>query len=90
MENHYISIDNRQKITITQVADVDAFDEDALWANLKEGSIVLCGQNLNIEKLDLNEGILIVTGKINSLVYSDKKQKKAGGFSSLFSKRTEK
>lgn len=87
MENHYINIDNRQKITISQVADVDAFDEDTLWANLKEGSIVICGENLNIEKLDLDENILIITGKINSLVYSDRKQKKAGRLLSIFSKR---
>ena len=52
MENHYISIDNREKITVSQVADVDAFDEDTLWANLKEGGLEITGRNLNIEKLD--------------------------------------
>ena len=40
MENHYISLENREKITISQVVDVDAFDEDTLWANLKDGGIV--------------------------------------------------
>ena len=45
-----------------QVADVDAFDEETLWANLKEGGVEITGENLNIEKLDLQEGTLIVTG----------------------------
>ena len=71
MENHHISIDGRQRITITQVADVDAFDEEALWANLKEGSVELTGRNLNMEKLDLDQGVLVVTGTIDSLAYTD-------------------
>ncbi len=78
MENHYISIENREKITISQVTDVDAFDEDALWANLSEGSIEITGKNLNIEKLDLSEEILVVTGTICSVTYTDKTVKKAG------------
>ena len=33
MDNHYITLENREKITISQVVDVDAFDEDNLRAN---------------------------------------------------------
>ena len=43
---------------------MDAFDEDTLWANLKEGGLEITGENLNVEKLDLQDGILIVTGEI--------------------------
>ena len=75
MENHHVGIDNRERVTITQVADVDAFDEAVLWANLKEGSIEITGQHLNMEKLDLEEGLLVVTGQICSLTYTDKKGK---------------
>ena len=67
MENHYITIENREKIIISQVADVDAFDEQILWANLKDGAMEITGEKLNIEKLDLNEGMLVVSGKICSL-----------------------
>ena len=73
MENHRIIIENRERITITQVADVDAFDEEAVWANLKEGGIEITGQKLNMERLDLEEGLLIVSGQIFSLSYTDKK-----------------
>lgn len=75
MENHHVGIDNRERITITQVTDVDAFDEAVLWANLKEGSIEVAGEKLNMEKLDLDEGLLVVTGRIESLTYTDKKAK---------------
>lgn len=73
MENHRIIIENRERMTITQVADVDAFDEEAVWANLKEGGIEITGQQLNIERLDLEEGLLTVSGQILSLAYTDKK-----------------
>ena len=73
MENQRVEIQNRERITITQVTDVDAFDEHALWANLKEGGIELTGQGLNIERLDLEEGLLIVSGHLDSLTYTGKK-----------------
>lgn len=76
MENHYISIENRNRITISQVKDVDAFDEQMLWANLEEGSIEITGEELNVERLDLEEGILIASGRICMINYNDKGKKK--------------
>ena len=80
MENHRVEIQNREKITITQVTDVDAFDENALWANLKEGGIELTGQSLNIERLDLEAGLLGVSGHLDSLTYTGKKSREKKGF----------
>ena len=77
---HHVSIEGREKITITQVTDVDAFDEAALWANLKDGAIEVTGQGLHIEKLDLEQGTLMVSGRISSLTYTDKVKKVKHGF----------
>lgn len=79
MDNHYITIENREKLVLSQVADVDAFDEETLWANLKEGGIEITGEKLNIEKLDLQEGMLVVTGRISSIAYTDRTLKEKGG-----------
>lgn len=73
MENHFLSVDNKEKLTINQVIDVDAFDENNLWANIKEGAIEVSGENLSVEKLDLDEGLLVVRGIIRSFSYIDKK-----------------
>ena len=73
MENHFLSLDNKEKLTINQVIDVDAFDENNLWANIKEGAIEVSGENLSVEKLDLDEGLLVVRGIIRSFSYIDKK-----------------
>lgn len=80
MDNHHITIDNQERMTITQVADVDAFDEETLWANLKEGSLEVTGLKLNIEKLDLEQGLLVLTGEIGSLSYTDRKSREKKRF----------
>ncbi len=90
MDNHYITIENREKLTLSQVADVDAFDEESLWANLKDGGIEITGEQLNIEKLDLAEGMLVVTGKISSVAYTDRRIKEKGRFLKKISARQEK
>lgn len=84
MEKQSVLLENRERLTITEVVDVDAFDEGALWADLKEGSIEVLGQNLHIEKLDLAEGLLKVTGKIDTFSYIEKKQKVKGGILKSF------
>ena len=76
MENHYIQIENKERISISQVTDVDAFDEETLWANLEEGGVEITGEKLNVDKLDMQEGILVVSGKIISVQYTDKTDKK--------------
>jgi len=80
MENHYISVDNRERITVSQVTDVEAFDEETLWANLREGALEINGEKLNIESLDISTGMLVVTGRINAVIYTDKNKRQPGGF----------
>ena len=84
MEKQVVTLENREKLTITKVIDIDAFDEGALWANIQEGSIEVIGQNLNIEKLDLEDGILIISGKIDSFSYIEKKYKERNKFLKIF------
>ena len=88
MDNHYITLENREKITISQVVDVDEFDEDNLWANLKDGGIEITGEKLNIERLDLEEGILVVSGRICSFSYTDKKVKDKKSVFGIFKRRS--
>ena len=86
MENHYIRIENKERISISQVTDVDAFDEETLWANLEEGGVEITGEKLNVEKLDMQEGILVVSGKIISVQYTDKNKKEKTSIFKKFSR----
>ena len=80
MENHIVSIDNRERITITEVSDVDSFNEQSIVVSLINGGILIKGEGLRIQRLDLEEGKVIITGSINSAAYTEKKDKQEKGF----------
>ncbi len=80
MENHIVNMENRNRTTITEVSDVESFDEEAITVILKSGAIYIKGKELHIQKLDLQEGKVIIAGQVNSFAYSDKKEKQEKGF----------
>ena len=83
--NHSILMENRQKVTITGVQDVDSFDEATVMLVTDLGFITLHGEDLHINKLNLEEGQLIVEGEIIALQYSDNESIRGKG-SGLFGK----
>lgn len=87
MENHYLKVENRERLIINEVVDVDAFDENNLWANIKEGAVEVSGEKLIVEKLDLEEGVLIIKGKINSFSYVEKKLYSKNAVLKMFKKK---
>ena len=75
MENHYIQMENKKQITITEVTSVEGFDEETILVNLADEGLVISGKNLHIEALDLEDGKLIAMGEIEALTYTKKKTK---------------
>ena len=76
MEKHSIIINNREKISITDVKIVDTFDEEEICAGLSEGGLVIRGKQLHIHMLDLEAGTASITGEITELSYIQKKAEK--------------
>lgn len=77
---HSLVIEDRKQITITDVSDVDGFDDETMLLSLQGGGLLLKGQGLHIQKLDIEEGKAIITGVINSAEYTVKREKSADGF----------
>ena len=75
MENHSINIENRIRTTITEIEEIDSFDECEVRASLRSGAVIIKGESLNIEKLDLQENIAVIGGTINSIMYIKVKEK---------------
>ena len=75
MENHKVTIENREMTTITDIVEIDSFDEEEIRATLKKGALVNRGTNMNIQKLDLQTGEAVIGGTINSLMYVKVKEK---------------
>ena len=85
MENHSVQIDNREKMTITDIREIDSFDEEEIRASLRQGAMVIRGEDLHINKFSVESGELFVEGSIYALTYSDESMKK-GGSGGFFSK----
>jgi len=84
---HTVMIENRERVTITGVEDVDSFNEEEVILVTEAGYITVTGQDLHISKLNLDEGQLIVDGLILGMDYSDHEElrsKGAGFLSRLF------
>lgn len=75
MENHKLTIENRQTTTVTDIVEIDSFDESEVRATLNEGAMIIKGERLNIHSLDLDEGTAVISGRIDSLMYVKVKEK---------------
>ena len=80
MENHTLNIDNRERLKVTAVTDVESANEETILVLLAQGGLVVKGQKLHIQKLDLGEGKAVITGNIQSAVYTEKKNKEEGSW----------
>lgn len=83
---HKVVIDSRSKIVITAVEDVDSFNETEVILLTNHGFITVTGEELHISKLNLEDGTLVVDGKIQCVDYADheEQRQKRGMFSKVF------
>ncbi len=81
--NHLLSVENRQKVTATGVLDVDSFDEKAVVILTNMGILMVEGEDLHINHLNVEQGDIAVEGAITALHYRDLKEK-GGVFKGLF------
>lgn len=77
MENHELQMENKKRISLTEVVSVEGFDEENIFVNLQGDELAIGGKNLHIETLNLEDGRLVAEGEIDSLIYSGKKEKKS-------------
>ena len=66
-------LENRQKLSVSGVADVLSFDDQVVIIETELGLLTVKGENLRINKLSLDISEVIVEGDISSMNYSDQK-----------------
>ena len=57
-----IFIEDRRRLTVTAVEDIDTFDESGFIALTSSGALVVKGTDLHINKLNVDTGELVVDG----------------------------
>ena len=65
-------IDNREKITLNGVNNIESFEEDHIILKTALGEVCIEGENLKVESLTKESGEILIIGKINGLFYKDK------------------
>ena len=81
---HTVILEGREKLSISGVVDVQSFDEDQVLLETVRGMLVVRGQGLHVERLQLEAGELIVEGEIGLIEYDDSVQPRSSWFKRLF------
>ena len=71
-----LNLENRKKLTLSGVIEVMSFDEEKIELTTKLGNLTNKGEELKMNKLDVQNGDVIIIGNIASMVYNGKVSKK--------------
>lgn len=80
---HTVTMEDRKRVQITGVTDVESFDEQAVLLMTQPGELMIKGSGLHISKIDVVTGDLSLEGEIDELSYGDSRPT-GGLFSRLF------
>lgn len=77
-EPHDLRLENREKLSVSGVHEVERFDENAVVLHTARGVLIIRGANLHLKTLSIDGGDIAVTGNVDSLSYEE--LQKAGSF----------
>lgn len=69
-------LENRRKLSLTGVLEVISFNDSQIILNTNFGSMNIKGEGLRMNKLDVQNGDVVIVGTINSCTYSGSEVKK--------------
>lgn len=84
LKNQNIVLEDRSKMSISGVEQVDSFDENRIILSTIKGGISIKGGDLNISNLNLEDGKVKVSGLINSVEYISKEGEPKGILGKIF------
>ena len=83
LKPHSVSMDDRCRLSVTGVDDVESFDEATIIMNTSQGNLIVRGSGLHMEKMSLETGEVLLSGRVDSLDYEDTPEAR-GFFARLF------
>lgn len=79
-----IILEGRRRITVSGVTDVESFDEASVNLVTELGILLIRGDGIKIEKLNLDSGEIIATGDFYLTEYTADEPQKQSLFKRLF------
>lgn len=69
--SHDILLKDRERMSISGVVEVKAFDENNVMLHTTQGTLTVRGEGLHVERIDLERGHLAVQGLVRELRYDE-------------------
>ncbi len=73
---HNIIMEDRKKLSVSGVQDVDCFDETVVMLFTNMGKLTVRGNNLHVNSFSVSDGEFSMEGEIVSLEYSSGEKNK--------------
>ena len=80
---HKVTLTARNIALITGVLDVLSFDPNEVLLETELGMLMIRGEELHVNRLNLEKGEVDIDGKTDSLIYSERNMNKKEGESLL-------
>ena len=82
---NFISITNREAILVRGVNDIVEYDSEKIILDVCNSDMIICGENFNIKKIDVENKIAEITGRMSSITFADSNDNHSKSFlKSLF------
>ena len=75
VKTQVLELKNRERVTVNLVENVEHFSPSEILLKTATGNLRICGKDLNLEDLSKQNGGIVLTGKIDSMVFADIKEK---------------
>ena len=74
---HKLTLNERQKLTMTGVSEVVSFDETSVVLHTDLGALIVEGQELKLKNLSPDGGQVAIEGSISGLYYEEPRQSRS-------------
>ena len=87
LKEQTLTLNNRKRLEITGVKKLESLNKTEFFVDTILGLLLVRGEDLEMQHLDIEKGILWIIGRVSSLSYLDEdtnKKKDEGFFKKLF------
>lgn len=81
---HNIVLESREKMSVSGVEEVLEFDENEIVMETSMGCLIIRGEDLRIEKLNIETGDTVIEGLVSAIEYTDSKPGAGSFWSRVF------
>ncbi len=74
-KNQMLTLENRKRFTVGLVENVESFSDSEIMIKTSAGGLDICGEELKIEDLSIENGNIILTGRINKIEFVEIREK---------------